>query len=175
MLDDLVDLLGRKQPPGALMPGLTRPAPAPNASSGRGGAAGGSCDGGSDEFRELRFRPPLELGDPSLEPLNLPLQPLVLRRELQQHTHDCLPARVIDRLRLGALHIPTFAAPALCPPDQLNAYSFLFVDRTEPTYRRGGIRVKSRRVQPTARSRKAAVQVPDAVGLPFVVEVAAVA
>ena len=57
MLDDLVDLSRRQQPP------MTCPhAPAarhvadPNGfPPGRGGADGGSCDGGNDEFRELRF------------------------------------------------------------------------------------------------------------------------
>ena len=56
MLDDLVDLLGRKQPPvPALVPGLAAPPRPERFPPGRGGADGGSCEGGSDEFRELRF------------------------------------------------------------------------------------------------------------------------
>src|SRR6266511_2968371 len=51
MLDDLVDLFGREQPP---VPTLVSVLPAPSP-RGRGGADGGSCDGGNDEFRELRF------------------------------------------------------------------------------------------------------------------------
>ena len=56
MLDDLVDLLGgssrRCLPSCPGWPPRPRPDPFP---PGRGGADGGSCDGGSDEFRELRF------------------------------------------------------------------------------------------------------------------------
>ncbi len=55
VLDDLVHLLKRKQRSvRALMPGLAA-APRPLAGFfGRGGAEGGSCEGGSEELRELR-------------------------------------------------------------------------------------------------------------------------
>src|SRR5215211_5013206 len=65
---------------------------------------------------------PLELVDPRRQPLNLPPQPLVLRRKLKQNTHNRLTARVVDRLRLTPIHTPRFDAAELCPPDQLNAY-----------------------------------------------------
>jgi len=56
MLDDLINLFGRKQTPVlALMPGLAAPSTARSLPTRPGGTDGGSCDGGSDEFRELRF------------------------------------------------------------------------------------------------------------------------
>ena len=57
VLDDLVDALERKQRPAcALVPGLA-PRLRPEAGlGGRGGAEGGSCEGGSEELRELRLR-----------------------------------------------------------------------------------------------------------------------
>jgi hypothetical protein len=74
-------------------------------------------------------QPPLELRNPLILPrnpgsqdLNLRLQPLVLRRQRQQHLNDRVPALLLDGLRLGALHTAYFDAPELCPTDQLNAY-----------------------------------------------------
>ena len=34
----------------------------------------------------------------------------------QEDLHNGLPTRVIDRLRLGALHTPIFDGAQLCPP-----------------------------------------------------------
>src|SRR5688572_10916490 len=74
----------------------------------------------------------LELVDPPRQPHDLPREPLVLRRQLEQHPNHRLPARVIDRLGLGPLHTTRFATTELCPPDRLNAYSFFVAGRTEP-------------------------------------------
>jgi hypothetical protein len=64
----------------------------------------------------------LELSDPLLLPrhprrqrLKPRRQPLVLRRQLQQHLDDHLTALLIDRIRLGPLH-PRFVAARLYPP-----------------------------------------------------------
>src|ERR1017187_6373844 len=71
-------------------------------------------------------QPPLKLRDPLIltrnpgsQDLNLRLQALVLRRKRQQHRDDRLPALLVDRLRLNALHNPEFDAAELCPPDRL--------------------------------------------------------
>ena len=107
MLDDLVDLLERKQPPmPALMPRLattspTRPLPARTRRRRR---------------RILRRRqrrvprtpvqPPLELGHPSLEPL-VRLHQLA---HPQQQRDSRLTITIKDRLRLSPLHTTGFAA-----------------------------------------------------------------
>ena len=68
-------------------------------------------------------QPSLELRDPLLLPSDPLRQRLDLAIHPQQHLDHDLTALVIDRLRLRALHTPRFAAPALCPPNQLNAYA----------------------------------------------------
>ena len=125
MLDDLVDLLGRKQPPvPALVPGLpaalsTRARPARPRRRRR---------------RILRRRqrrvprtptqPPLQLGDPSLEPLVRLHQPRVRSDqliELQQQPDRRLAITIQDRLRLAPLHTQPFAAGdgVPSPPERL--------------------------------------------------------
>jgi hypothetical protein len=42
----------------------------------------------------------------------------------QQHLNDSLTTSVKDRLRLSPLHSYRFDETQLCPPDQLNAYTF---------------------------------------------------
>ena len=107
MLDDLVDQLGRKQPPiAALMPGLptalsTRALPARPRRRRR---------------RILRRRqrrvprtpvqPPLKLGHPSLEPL-VRLHQLT---EPKQQPNSRLTITIKNRLGLSPLHTNTFAA-----------------------------------------------------------------
>jgi hypothetical protein len=57
MVDDLINLRERKQRPvPALVSGLTAALATGAGRGGPGGTEGGSCDGGSDELRELRFR-----------------------------------------------------------------------------------------------------------------------
>jgi len=53
------------------------------------------------------------------QPLDVSLQPLVLHRQRQQHLHDRIPARLIDRLSLGPLHTPRFDKPQLCLSEKL--------------------------------------------------------
>ena len=112
MIDDLVDLLGRKQlPVPAFMPWLTastptRPLPARTRRRRR---------------RVLRRRqrrvprasiqPPLELGHPSLEPL-VRLDQLA---QPQQQRDSRLAITVKDRLSLGPLHTSRFAARTEVP------------------------------------------------------------
>jgi hypothetical protein len=102
----------------------------------------------------FQLRDPLILaGNPGAQPLDLRLQALVLRRKRQQHLDDNRTARVIDRLRLSALHTTKFDAAELCPPDQLNAYAFgafgasiWLREYLEPTFR--GRTVRRRRAGP---------------------------
>jgi hypothetical protein len=113
MLDDLVDLIGRKQPPLlALVTELTtapatRPFPAWTWRRRRG------------ILRRRQRRVPrtpvqttLELGNPSLEPLVRLNQPLIRIHQLvepQQQTDSRLAITIEDRLRLAPLHAATFA------------------------------------------------------------------
>jgi hypothetical protein len=82
----------------------------------RSGALGGSWLGGVEEFWELRFRRRLSsanflalLGDLLGQLLDLLVHP-------QQDGDDRLPALVVDRFGLGALHAKRFAGRRLCPP-----------------------------------------------------------
>ena len=63
----------------------------------RAGELGGSELGGREELRELLLQLALELLDPRLELLDAAVHP-------QQHLDDDLSPRVVDRLRLSALH-----------------------------------------------------------------------
>ncbi len=125
MLNDPVDLLGRKQPPvPALVPVLpaplpTRPLAARTTRSRRG------------ILRRRKRRVPrtpaqttLELSNPSLEPPVRLDQTLVRIHQLlkpQQQPNRCLTIAIEDRLGLGPLHAKPFAAgprvPA--PPERL--------------------------------------------------------
>jgi hypothetical protein len=58
----------------------------------------------------------------SLKLLNARFQLLDAPIHPQQHLDNDLPPRVVDRLRLSALHPSRFDAPRLCPPTPLNAY-----------------------------------------------------
>src|SRR5271166_327104 len=51
---------------------------------------------------KLLLKPP----DPPLKPLALTAEPLYRPRQLHEHLNAALPSRVIDRLRLGAVHTP---------------------------------------------------------------------
>ena len=64
------------------------------------------------------------LGQLPLQPLHPLGQPPDLTVHPQQHLDHDLPASVVDRLGVGALHIPRFDKAVLCPPDQPNAYTF---------------------------------------------------
>ena len=76
-----------------------------------------SADGG------FKLRDPLVLLRDAL------LQPPDLLVHAQQHRDDDVLALPVDRLGLGALHNPGFDTARLCPPDQLNAYSFVLICR----------------------------------------------
>jgi hypothetical protein len=117
VLDDVVDRPRRQQRPAlALMPGLaTRPAARPVlAALGRPGRI---------LARRLRRvaraapQPALQIGDALVLPGDTLAQPRDLLVHPQQHRHDHVPALLVDRLGLGALHTTEFAAPALCPPN----------------------------------------------------------
>ena len=126
VLDDLVDHAGRKQLAAlALMAGLsallaTRRILAPSRRR-----------TGRILARRLRgiTRRALALALQLRDSLVLTSDPIGQDPQLlvhpQQQRHDDITALVIDRLGLGPLHTTGFDAPALCPPDQLNAYSFL--------------------------------------------------
>jgi hypothetical protein len=58
----------------------------------------------------LKLRDALILASDTLHEL------LDLAIHAQQHLDHGLTARIIDRLRLGALHTPRFDEPELCPP-----------------------------------------------------------
>ena len=119
MLDDLVDPLGRKQPPvPALMPVLpaplpTRPLPARTWRRRR------------RILRRRQRRVPrtpvqttLELGHPSLEALVRLDQPLVRLDQLiepKQQPDSRLTITIQDRLRLSPLHTTRFAAQSPGP------------------------------------------------------------
>ena len=75
----------------------------------RGGAPGGSELGGNEELRELLRRARARASHPRFQLLD----PAIHR---QQHLDYRLTPRVIDRLRLNALHTPRFDAAELCPP-----------------------------------------------------------
>src|SRR5919108_1124999 len=101
MLDALVDLRGRKQPPvPALVPGLASPLAA-----GAWPAWPRRCRGRILRGRQRRVaraatEPPLKLGDASLQP---PVR-LDELADPHQQRHRRLPVAVEDRLRLGPLH-----------------------------------------------------------------------
>jgi hypothetical protein len=61
---------------------------------------------------KLRF----ETLNPAGQLLDLAIHP---QQDLDHH----ITTRVINRLSLGPFHTPIFDTPALCPPDQLNAYT----------------------------------------------------
>jgi hypothetical protein len=125
MLDDLVDLLGRKQPAvPALVPVLpaalpTRPLPTRARRSRRG------------ILRRRQRRVPrtpiqttLKLRNASLEPLVRLDQPLVRLNQLvqpKQQTNSRLPITIQNRLGLGPLHTQPFAArtEVPSPPERL--------------------------------------------------------
>ena len=65
----------------------------------------------------------LKLSDPFLLPGHALHQPPDLLVHPQQHRDDDLLALLVNRLSLSPLHATGFAAAALCPPDQLNAYT----------------------------------------------------
>ena len=135
MINDLVDRPRRQQrPPLALMPRLAA------LTATRGILAAPRRRTRMIDTRRLRaiarapVQPPLKQRDPLIltrnprrQDLNLRPQPLVLRRQRQQNLDDRLPAPLEDRLRVGALHTPYFAAPELCPPTPLNAYFYVSV------------------------------------------------
>jgi hypothetical protein len=87
------------------------------------GAPGGPWLGGLREVARRTLGLALKLSDPLLLPrhprrqqLDLTSQPLVLRRELQQHPDDDITALRVDRLRVGPLHTTGFDRAASCPP-----------------------------------------------------------
>jgi hypothetical protein len=121
MLDDFVDLLGRKQPPvPTLMTGLTT-TPPPRALPARTRRR---------RRRILRRRqrrvprapvqPPLELGYASLEPL-VRLDQLT---QPQQQRDSRLTITIKDRLSLSPLHPYMFAATTEVPSPGVNAYLY---------------------------------------------------
>ena len=124
VIDELIDRPRRQQRPAlALMPGLsTLPAAggvlaAPRRRAGRIGAGGLRRVTRRTIGLALKLRDPLVLpGHPRGQPLDLRRQPLVLRRQLQQHADDRLTALFVDRLRLRPLHTEGFDSARLCPP-----------------------------------------------------------
>jgi hypothetical protein len=165
MLDDLVDLLGRKQPPmPALMPRLaapTPPRPLPTRTRRR-------------RRRILRRRqrrvprtalePPLELGHPRLQPLVR----LHQRPDPDQQRDRRLPVAVQDRLRLGPLHtgrirrqtpgpctgperLPILRIPGICSGIELtNPTGQRWVNIHSVTRRAAADRNELRRTAPSA-------------------------
>lgn len=115
VLDDLVDLLGRKQPSVAtLMPGLTtarptRPLPARTRRCRRR-----ILRGWQRGVARRAAQPSLELTDPSLEPL--------VRLDQLAHPHQqCerrLPVTIENPLCLNPLHTLEFATPKRVPPGE---------------------------------------------------------
>jgi hypothetical protein len=127
VIDDLVDRPRRQQRPAlALMAGLgallaTRWVLAAPRRRARRVLAGRLR-----RVARVATKPTLQLRDALLLPGNLRGQRLDLGVHPQQHRHDDLSALLVDRLGLGPLHTPAFAAAALCPPNRLNAYAFLY-------------------------------------------------
>jgi hypothetical protein len=118
VLDHLVELLERKQPPvPAFVPGLAGPAPArrrPRPRRRRGRILRGRQRG----VTRGAAQPLLKLTDPSLRP------PVRLDQLVHPH-QQCdrrLPIAVENRLRLGPLHTPEFAPPNRVPSGEVNAY-----------------------------------------------------
>ena len=107
MLDYLVDLLGRKQPPvPALMPGLTAPPPTRPLPARTRRRRRRILRRRQRRVPRTPAQPPLELGHPSLEPL-VRLDQLTHPKQQQDRR---LPITIKDRLGLHPLHTPRFAA-----------------------------------------------------------------
>jgi hypothetical protein len=119
VLDQLVELLERKQPPVPAFASGLAAAPAPARRRPRPRRRRG---------RILRRRqrgvtrgttqPLLKLADPSLEP---PVRHDQLVHP-QKQSDRCLPLTVENRLSLGPLHTPKFAPPKRVPSEGVNAY-----------------------------------------------------
>ena len=112
MVNDVIDLLGWKQPSvPALMPGLaapppTRPLPARTRRRRRR-----ILRGRQRRVPRTPVQPPLELGYPSLETL-VRLDQLA---DPQQQRDSRLTITIKDRLSLSPLHSSRFAAPTEVP------------------------------------------------------------
>jgi hypothetical protein len=78
---------------------------------------GGSWLGGSDEFGRVALQPLLELLDPLRRRSQLSILRLQPSGQGHQRLDDRLAPRRVDRLRLGALHTDSFAAPNRVPAD----------------------------------------------------------
>lgn len=79
--------------------------------------------------------PTLELRDPLVLHSDALLKALNLLVHPQQHSDDRFAALVIDRFGLDALHnykIPCKSRKPCPRTDELNAYSFFLLDRTDP-------------------------------------------
>ena len=116
VLDHLIHRAGGQQiAPAALVAALgTLRAPrAVLASRGRlAGSIGARRSGG---VARVAIQPALELLDPLVLAGHALLQPLDLSVHAQEHLDDDLAPRVIDGLRLSAVHALGFDAPGLCP------------------------------------------------------------
>src|SRR6266540_699705 len=125
MLDDLVDLLGRKQPPKpALVPVLPAALPARPLPTRAWRSRRGILRRRKRRVARTSVQPPLELGNPRLEPLVRLHQPLVRLNQLvqpKQQTNSRLTIPIQDRLGPGPLHTQTFGARTKVPspPERL--------------------------------------------------------
>jgi hypothetical protein len=125
MLDDLVELLGRQQPPvPTLMPGLTAPTPARTLPAGPFRRRRRILRRRQRRVPRTPTQTPLELSHASLEPLvRLHQSPVRLNHliEPKQQPHGRLTITIQNRLGLGPLHTQTFGAPTEVPspPERL--------------------------------------------------------
>jgi hypothetical protein len=119
MLDDLVDLPRRKQPPvPAFMPRLTASPPTRPLPTRTRRRRRKVLRRRQRRVSRTSIQPPLELGHPSLKPL-VRLDQLA---HPQQQRHSRLTITIQDRLRLGPLHASRFAASPTDPVTRVNAY-----------------------------------------------------
>jgi hypothetical protein len=119
MLDHLVDLLGRKQPPvPALMPGLTTTTPTRPLPTRTRRRRRRILRGRKRRVPRTPAQPPLELNHPSLEPL-VRLDQLA---HPQQQRDSRLAIAIKDLLGLSPLHTTRFAALDSGPSFKENAY-----------------------------------------------------
>src|SRR6266508_1744593 len=112
MLDDLVDLLGRKQPPvPALVPRLAAPTSTRALPARTRRRRGRVLRRRQRRVPRAAVQPPLKLGHPRLEPL-VRLDQLP---DPQQQRNRRLPVTIEDRLRLGPFHTTRIRRPETGP------------------------------------------------------------
>jgi hypothetical protein len=120
MLDDLVDPLGRKQPPvPALVPVLPAPLPARPLPTRAWRSRRGILRRRKRRVPRTPVQATLELGNPSLEPFVRLGQPLVRIHqpvEPPQQPDSRLAITIKDRLGLSPLHTKPFATRTRVPP-----------------------------------------------------------